>query len=1057
MKFHYIKYLKFRYTGLLLLCLLLSGNIIAQKKAEKKKKIFEISVKVTDEVGNILPNAQLVIGEGIIHAVTDQTGSYSFKGFPDDFVTVSMPGYDKSVMTVDQLVADRTIKLKKSKLQMNSDDDIPLPFLTRKKRFITDNVSVLNSSQLERYPTTDLRNALTGLAPGLEIVEMNGQPGISAEEITGRFGFSLKLNVGARGRNMMWIIDDVPTDVTEMNLDPNEVESVSVVKDIIGKAMFGPAGADGIIFVKTKRGKNNERILNVNVESGVSVVDRFPMWANGAEYASLNNLARKNDGLLPRYSDSDIAAYALNDPYDRIHPSVDYRKMMLKNTMAMKRINVSSSGGNDRVQYFAYLGYDGEGDIFKMGDISDYNRLNARSNIDIKINDAFKVQFDFFGGLSYRRSPNYGYNSNFTNQDVNTNTALSGLEFNAAIQDIISTPPIAFPVYAVPYDPASGDAPWFGVSPNYLQNPIGNLTSNGFYTESARTGAANVSLEYDMSHLVKGLKSKTYLGFNSFNQLRLGKAEDYIAATAIPSKTSSGADTVLVVLSSSHKAVDQTDLARLNDYYYQRMAVYETLTYDRVWGKHTVQSSLTYFISKVAKDGTEEPQRLQNGVLTGMYAYNDKYILQGALTDAGSSSFDKNSRFGLFPSIGAGWVVSDEPFMKNVKKLNYLKLRVQAGTIGYESFMAPFAYRDRWNSNNNGTLFGPYTTAQWFGNTTETLVYRVSPNRTGNPDITWEKRKEFSAGFDAMMFDNKLSLDVTYYNNVRDGIISQVTSRVPNIVGISGALPRFNFNQTRYFGLEVGVQYSNDTHKLKYSFGGNATIQNSKIEKYDEPAYRNEYQYRTGKAADAIFGQKYIGRFASDAETKVVPQLFDDQLHAGDLKYTDMNGDGAIDNNDQSQIGHATPRLFYALNFKISYKGFELYALGTGRAFYDIVLNNQYFWNGWGDNNYSAFVKDNIDGAYPRLTYNKVNNNFVTSNFWLKKGGFFKVQNVELSYTLPANSLHIIGARGVRLFVRGANLLTISKVKDVDPESIDSGVETYPLFSTYTAGVKLTF
>jgi TonB-linked SusC/RagA family outer membrane protein len=1058
MKIHSIEYLKFRYVGLLLLCLFLSGNIIAQKKAEKKKKVIEVSIKVTDEAGNALPNAQLVVGEGIIHAVTDQTGSFSFKGMADDFVTASMPGYDKSVMTVDQLLVDRIIKLKKSKLEMNSDDDVPLPFVKRKKRFTTDNIPVINSSQLEHYPTTDLRNALTGLAPGLEIREMNGQPGISAEETTGRFGFSQKLGLSSRGRNVMWIIDDVPTDITEMNLDPNEIESVSVVKDIIGKAMFGPAGADGIIFVKTKRGKNNERVLNVNVENGVSVVDRFPEWANGTEYAALNNLARQNDGLLPRYTDKDIAAYGMNDPYDRIHPNVDYKSMMLKNAMSMKRINVSSSGGNDLVQYFAYLGYDGEGDIFNMGPTADYNRLNARSNIDIKINDQFKVQFDFFGGLSYRRSTNYGYNSNFTNQDANTNTALSGLEFNAAIQDITTIPPIAFPVYAVPYDPASGNAPWFGVaSSTYTQNPIGNLTSQGYYTESARSGAANVALEYDMSHLVKGLKSRTYLGFNSFNQLRIGKAEDYIAATAIPSKTRSGADTVLVTLSSTHKAVDQTDLARLNDYYYQRMAIYETISYERTFGKHAVQSTGTYFISKVAKNETEEPQRLQNGVLTGMYAYDDKYILQGVLTYAGSSSFDENSRYGLYPSVGAGWVMSDESFMKDIKKLNYLKLRVQAGKIGFESFQAPFAYRDRWNNNNNGTLFGPYTTGQWFGKTTETLVYRVSPNRTGNPDITWETRKEFSTGLDAIMFDNKLSLDLTYYNNLRDGAISQITSKVPNIVGVSGALPRFNFNKTRYFGLEASIQYTNEDHKLKYSFGGNAAIQNSKIEKFDEPAYRNEYQFRTGKAADAIFGQKYVGRFASDDETKVVPQLFDDKLHAGDLKYTDMNGDGAIDNNDQSQIGHSTPRLFYALNFKIGYKGFELMALGTGRAFYDILLNNQYFWNGWSDNNYSAFVRDNIGGAYPRLTYNKVNNNFVTSNFWLVKGGFFKVQNVELSYTLPANSLQIIGARGVRLFVRGANLLTISKVKDVDPENISSGVETYPLFSTYTAGVKLTF
>jgi hypothetical protein len=336
-------------------------------------------------------------------------------------------------------------------------------------------------------------------------------------------------------------------------------------------------------------------------------------------------------------------------------------------------------------------------------------------------------------------------------------------------------------------------------------------------------------------------------------------------------------------------------------------------------------------------------------------------------------------------------------------------------------------------------------------------VYRVSPNRTGNPTITWEKRKEFSAGIDGLFFDEKLALELTYYNNVRDGVISQVSSSVPNIAGVSGALPRFNFNKYRYSGLEFGLQYTGKVHKFEYSIGGNGAFQKSKIEKYDEPQYRNAYQIREGSATDLIFGQTYIGKFATDAEALVVPQLYDQTLHAGDLKYKDNNGDGYIDDSDASPIGHGVPKLFYSVNIKLDYKGFELYMMGTGRAFYDMMLSNQYYWNGWGDNTYSAFVRDNIGGAYPRLTYNKVNNNFVGSNFWLVKAGFFKIQNIELSYTLPANSLKIVGARGTKFFVRGANLLTISKIKDVDPESINSGVETYPLFKTYSAGIKLTF
>ena len=212
---------------------------------------------------------------------------------------------------------------------------------------------------------------------------------------------------------------------------------------------------------------------------------------------------------------------------------------------------------------------------------------------------------------------------------------------------------------------------------------------------------------------------------------------------------------------------------------------------------------------------------------------------------------------------------------------------------------------------------------------------------------------------------------------------------MPYVAGISSALPYLNYNKTRYFGVETGIQFTDNFGKFEYSFGGNATIQNSKYEKYDEPDYRFDYQTRTGTPADTYWGQTYLGKFQSDAEALVVPQLYDAVLHEGDLKYKDMNGDGVIDDNDMSAIGHTTPRLFYALNANLSYKNFEMTIIGTGGAFYDIPLTNTYYWNGWGDNNYSNFVRDNIGGAYPRLTYYKVNNNFVNSDFWLAKGGLF--------------------------------------------------------------------
>lgn len=1050
MTFNQMIFQKYRFFCVLLLSILIAGSLNAQNKTEKKINTISVSLKVVDENGKPVSKAKVVVSEGVLHAETGETGEYSFMAYPDDFVTVSAPGFEKNVSLVQDIVQDKLIKLKGTKLFMSSDDNVPLPYQTARKRFISGATDVIYSDELEKYPSTDLRNAFTGLVPGLQITERNGSSGLSAEERMGNYRSSEKINITARGGSMRFIIDDVPVDITEMPLDPQEVESVSVIKDIVGKTMFGPMGADGIIFIKTKRGRTHERVFNVNIEDGISVIDRFPEWVSGADYATLNNTARKNDGLTPLYSDANIAAYAKNDPYNMYRPSVNFREMMLKNTKSFKRVNVSSSGGNDAVQYSSYLGYDGEGDIYKIGSAAGYDRVNACSNIDMRIDDFVKVQFDISAGLSNRSSPNYGYTSTIGEGG----SQMDLLELSSALPDMNNTPPVAFPVYAN-NDPTLS-APWYGVSSLYKVNPVANLTRNGSYNETERKFAAKIALNYDMSKIIKGLKSRSFLSYDALNLLRMGKAKDYIAYIVTPSKSAvTKADTLPITLTKVHDGVDNPALQNLHDYYYQRLAFTQSLNYERTFGANNIQSSLTYYLYRFLFNGIAEPRREQLGVWTGRYTYNDKYTIQAVMNYAGTYSFAKNKRNELFPSIGASWVISDESFMSGLKFLNFLKLRGEAGILGYEGFRAPYQYSDSY-STGTGTIFGPYSTGKWQGANNET-PYVAYPTRAANPDLTWETRKEFSIGLDGLMLNNKLSFEITYYNNLHSGGIETLDYAMPYASGYSSSLAYVNYNETRYFGVEACLKFANKAGKFEYTLGGNATVQNSRIEKWDEPQYRNSYQYRVNTAVDAYRGLTCLGKFASDAEALAVPQLFDAVLKTGDLKYKDMNGDGVVDDNDQTALGHTTPRLYYALNANLKYKNFELSLIGTGAAFYDLPITNSYFQNGWGDNNYSNFVKDNIGGAYPRLTYNKVSNNFQSSDFWLTKGGYFKIQNVELSYTLPGSKFQMIRSQGIRFFVRGANLLTLSKIKDVDPESIDSGVTTYPLYKTFTCGIKLTF
>jgi TonB-linked SusC/RagA family outer membrane protein len=1034
-------------------------NAQQPQKAKKIRQMVDITMKVVDESGNPLPKAQVTVGEGIIHTETDATGAIAFKAYPEDFVTVTLPPYEKTVVVVLDLVQNSTVKLLLSKMHMTSDDNVPLPFTTLKRRYLTGPDIVMDGSKFEKYPSVDLRASLTGITSGFDIRELDGSPGLSSlEGLQSASGIGNGYGATDKFSNVpLIIVDGMPASLQEYPLDAAEIESATWMKGILSTAMFGPQANGGALYIVTKRGAKNERMLNVDIENGVGMIDRMPGWVDGAEYATLNNQARTNSGLTPVYSQAAIAKYAENNAYSLRYPSVNFRDMLLKNTKDIMKVNLSSSGGNENVQYFSYVGYAKEGDILKLGATSDYNRITARQNVNVKINDQLDVKFGFYGNLSFRRSPSYGYSSTYSSEGTD-NGALTLTELPSLLADINSVPPIAFPVWAF-YDTVA-KVPWYGVTSNYTNNPVGNLVSQGYYTDKARTGVTNVTLNYDMGSLVKGLKSTTYLGFNIHNLVRLGKTNDYLAyIPSISAKT--GNDTI--TKSSSHGLVTMSDLYKLMDYYFQRYSVNEVLSLNRSFGDHTIQTTLAGYWSKTFINGIEEPQRQETGVWTGMYSFKDRYTLQAVLNYSGTTSFDVGKRFGFFPSVGAGWVISEESFMSNVKVINYLKLRAQYGVIGNETFFPVLYYIDRWSQNSSGQAFGAYSSNQWFGAGTDGSVLRTSPQRIGNPNLTWEKRIEFNGGFDASLLNNKLAVEMTYTNFENRGTLIQIANTLPYSAGLNGARPWYNYTNTRYNMFTTDLRYSDKVGEIEYSIGANATVSTSKRLRYDEPANRWDYQNRTGRPSDAIFGQTYLGKLtAADLADPLTPrQTFDDVLAAGDLKYADLNGDKIVDDNDQSMIGHSSPRLFYGINVSVKYKNFELYVLGNGRAFYDVALTNSYYWNGWststGDNTYSDFVRDNVGGAYPRLTYNKVNNNFITSAFWLEKGGYFKIQNVELSYTIPAKYLEVIGSRGIKIYVRGANLLTLSKVKDVDPESLNSGVSVYPLFKTFTGGVKFNF
>ena len=1027
-------------------------SVHAQKNASGQ---LGIKFTVVDAAGEVLPQAIVTVGEGQARYTTDADGRVSVNCQVYDVITVSREGYAPVAIRASVLVDSDSVVLIPDVLFAGDKDDVVLPYSTLKKRFSVGSTVTISGDDLARYSSADIRNAFTGVLPGVEVRENYGQIGVSPLEHIGQYGASTAIGVTARGRQVMYIVDDVPVQINEVPLDPEQIESVTIIRDGLEKTMYGPVAADGIIFIKTRSGAYNDRYLNVNVESGVNVTDRMPGFVNASNYAQLNNLARSNSGLSPLYYPADIMAYQLNDPYDRLHPAVDFKSMMLKNTMAYTRAGISSGGGNDIVKYYAYLGYTGQDDIYKIGPESGYNNVNLHGNLDVRFNRYMKAAFGIVSSIGVRKSNNYGYSPNYSSTDESSNTTLSAFELPSILNHINTIPQLAFPVYADNSDEL--EFPWYAVSTQYTQNPIANILENGSYTETVRGALFNFRLDTDLDFIAKGLKSQTYASYGATNLVRIGQAEDYAAYLITEGLDADGNPTIVPVQSSSHSVKEMSSNTKLLDYYSNRLYFVEKLGWSHHVGDHAFDLSGNYMITKRSQKFITEHRREMNFGFNANYSYKGKYIFQAALNEHGTYSL--LDAWSFSPSLGFGWILSEEGFLRGNSTVDFLKLRVQLSSLSYDSRTSANRDVDNYSYNNSGQKFGPYTTNQWFGSTTSANVNRTYVSMLGNPLLRLEKRKELSGGADLTAFGRRLDVALTAYAFVQDGVLTQMSNAVPLTAGISTGSYYENYDTNLRTGLELSASWKDRSGDFSYGVSGWFAVQGSKILKIDELDYAEPYRTRVGKSATAIWGLKYLGQFASAAETQAVPQLFDDELKAGDFKYMDMNGDGYVDSSDACVIGDTTPKLLGALNVNLGWKNFDFALTGTFRAFYDVQLTNSWFWNGWGDSNYSEYTMRHInDPAAPRLTYNKVNNNFQLSDRWLADGSFFKVQSVELGYNLPAAALKLDKVvRGVRVYVRANNLLTLSGIQDVDPEALSSGLTNYPLMKTFVGGLKMTF
>lgn len=928
-----------------------------------------------------------------------------------------VPGFEPQYLGVSVIKQNPVVVMEKSIPYGGVKDEVELPFRKTIAREIVGATSTIDEDAISSSNQMNVLNILSGKAPGLNVSQVPTEPGRSATVLNIR-----GLSRSATDNAPLIIIDGIERPLED--LTPEEIESITVLKDATSKILYGPKAVNGVLLVKTKRGIKYKRDRQFNIEFGAQTPVRMPEYLNSADYATMYNQARINDGLSPYYTQTDIDGYRMGtNPV--LYPDVDFHKLCLNDHMSYRKAIAQFRGGNESAQYYVNATYAGYGGYEAVGKNNTSNKFNLRVNLDYKVNDWLKAFVDIAGQMEF-------YTTNYMSADK-------------LFSRLSSHRPNAYPIKFS--DPGNPGTEIYGAMENAnlsssRENIYAEMALGGSKENTVRKGQTNIGFDLSLDRYVKGLSAKAYVTFDVYNYLVVGKNENFSSYRPIFNENSLIGKELLTV----EKKV--SDKSRIADQMYRNYGYFGQLSYDRTFqAKHQLKSDLVIFQSRRENLGSSQDDVNRTFALRTNYVYNKKWIAELDMAVMGSSRFTKGNRYGYFPTVGVAWIASEEKFLKDKEWLDFLKIKASTGLLGTDNYFDFFLFESRWNTSQS-THFGPKLEEDV---NTSTLVH------VGNPDLTWEKSFEINIGAEAS-FLNCLTADFNYFNNYRYDILTPTTS-FSSING--GELMYRNYGSVRNQGVELALEYSGNIGKLHYSIGGNTIWSKAVYEKTDDMEGLSSNRKKEGKPVDTRFGLIAEGLFKSGDEIAAHPVQDFGPVQIGDVKYANINNDHHINENDMLPIGNEYPRFQFGLNINLAYKGFELSLSGSGMAQYDIYLNNSYYWMRE-DQKYSTFVKNYFnpstgEGKFPRLTTQQNQNNYRSSSLWMRSGNFFKLRDAMLSYSLPQNITNKMTLKQVKLFVRGSNLFTISSIKDLDPEYIDAGVTGYPFFRSFTGGINVVF
>lgn len=1034
----------------------ISGKAPASTEQQQNKR--KISGRVTDIKGEPLIGVNVTVDGDANGSITNMDGLYEI------FVT------KKSVVLKFTYIGFKTSEIRTNastniydvtlKEQVNElEETVIVGYGTQRK---ISNIGAQSSMKMEdiKTPSASLTTTLAGRLAGVVAVQRTGEPGKDAADIWIR-GISTP-----NTSSPLVLVDGVERSFND--IDPEDIESLTTLKDASATAVYGVRGANGVILIKTKPGKVGKPTVSADYYESFTRFTKMVDLADGITYMNAANEAMRNDGIATKYTEDQIRnTIAGKDPY--LYPNVDWLKEIFNDWGHNRRVNVNVRGGSEKVAYYASVSYFNETGMTvtdKNIDTYDskmkYSRYNFTTNLNIDVTPTTKVEI---GAQGYLGEGNY--------------PAISSADlYNAAM----SISPVEYPKMFF----VNGEAFVPGTSTNNnFNNPYSQATRRGYDNLTKNQIYSNLRVTQDLDMLTKGLKLTAMYAFDVYNEIHVhqDRAESTynFLDTSVPYDMNGQPILQRIYEGSNVLSYKQETSGNKKTY------LEASLNYDRTFNDDHRVSALFLFNQQsklLYPKGTLEdaiPYRMMGIAGRATYSWKDRYFAEFNIGYNGAENFSPKHRFGTFPAFGVGWVVSNEKFWQPLSKaVSFLKIRYTDGKVGNSEVSdRRFMYLDQMKENGDyGYKFGPNGT-KWSGYETVNMAV----------DLIWEESRKQDLGIDLKLFNDDLSIVFDLFKERRENILLKREHSIPSFLGYNTSAPYGNIGIIENKGFDGTIEYNKRINKdWVIALRGNVTFNKDKWIQGELPEQKYEWMNQYGHningvkgyVAEGLFTQAEIDDMArweslSDANKAITPKPFASQfgtVKAGDIKYKDLNNDGQIDAYDQTYISRGdVPTTVYGFGFTVGWKDLSVGMMFQGVAGAERVLNgssvNPFNGGGGSGNLYSnigdRWTEENPDqnAFYPRLSYGSETtsniNNFQKSTWWVRNMNFLRLKTLQISYNLPKPWVNKVHLKNAAVYVMGTNLFTLSRFKLWDPELNTDNGASYPNTTSYSVGINFTF